>query len=565
MSATQDYTPSLLHRGASAVPFRCLILAHIDPSSDHDELKAPVPVDSDSLERTLARIEPTINIYVDNPLFNELLGSEGPIEATLSVKSINDFLPANILSNLPFLNALSKLLHELSFNLQKPSISFPLSFQSDEGLVQSRALSNLASREDIEFLFVALQKALNSVINSILHDPDWQRLETSWRGIDWLCHQAKEFTNCQLELAHYCRDSMFDDVAVGDALESNLFAQMYSNSYGQYGGVPYSALLVDDYFCSTGADIDLLKGLTTVAAASHFLVITGGSAKLFGVNHLRELSSVSPLGERLQGLRFTKWRSFIASSEASYAAMSLPRVRFRPSYGDQENEVSPGVGLDWFKELQGESRDNCLWGNSAFLFLSNLMRSFTNNGLCTAISDDNGGVIRVAQNGAELPLEYSLSEAQEIELMGVGLNPLCMRQTDSELVYRTSNSLRWGSIELGKYRESLDSIASSRLEYLMIAVRVIHCLRILFRESLGTSDSPEALTTALDGWLKGFVLDMESPSDELRNSRPLRRAKVSVVHEPQRNWFEVQVELTPHLKYLGQDVGLNANVSLQTG
>jgi len=61
------------------------------------------------------------------------------------------------------------------------------------------------------------------------------------------------------------------------------------------------------------------------------------------------------------------------------------------------------------------------------------------------------------------------------------------------------------------------------------------------------------------------VLDMESPSDEMRNERPLKSARVDVNQPSTTERAAVRISLVPHLQYLGQDVSMEADVGLQLG
>ena len=573
MDARGEGSPSLLNNGATSVPFRCLLLAPLgaggmsEPSHDAEFRVTPYPISAQSFEKVLASVAPVLNVSVDSEfLCIDIGGLNGTFQSGYPIESLNDFLPCNFVDRFPFFRALADLLNDLSSALQHKNVTFPLRHCLYGDFDFRAVVSALESRADIELLVVDLQNEMNESLNAIVHDAQWQRIEAAWRGIDWLCSQTSGFSNCLVEIADYSKQTLYDDLTGNaDVTESGLYQALYSESYGQYGGIPFAAVLVDDYFSASGTDIAMLKSLTEIAKASQFALITAAAPKLLGVSHLNDLASMGSIEDTQRGPRFAKWRSFVESAEASYALMTAPRVRFRPAYGKGSDRVDAGLSAPWFHEHIGQDSEECLWGNSAYLFLANTVRSFVKHGLCTAISEDNGGIVDASSSTDTLPLEYSFSEAKEAELIASGLNPLSYRSLDNELVFRTANSLRWASIASGRQRETLDSIASARLEYLLIVLRIIHCLRILFRESIGTTESPQALGLILSKWLNRFVLDMESPSDEMRNERPLKSARVDVNQPSTTERAAVRISLVPHLQYLGQDVSMEADVGLQLG
>lgn len=573
MDALAELSPSLLHRGVSSVPFRCLVLAplsasNVDNASSADEIGfRPTAISAATFDYVLGRLAPQLRISVESEyLCGAVANCAESIVGDYTIASLNDFLPSNLVDRFPFFHALVELLDKLKACLQHKSLSFPLLIQTSGNWDFGAFVGTLSSRAEIELAVVELEQELNDTLNSVIHDQDWQRTEAAWRGIDWLCNQASTFSSCSIEIADYSKQMLYEDL-IGSASisESALYQAMYSESYGQYGGVPFGALLVDDYFTATGADVDLLKSITSLAQESQFALMTAAAPKLLGVTRLSDLATVGSVQDAHRGARFAKWRSFTESSEASYALLTLPRVRFRPAYGKGSDRVNSGESSRWFHEYIGDASDECLWGNSAYLFLANTLRSFATFGLCTAMTENNGGVVSMATSYDAMPLEYSFSESSEAALVACGLNPLGYRPLEKELVFRTANSVRWASVVIGNKRESVNSIASARLEYLLIVLRIIHCLRILFRESIGSAESPQMLGTLLNRWLSRFVLEMESPPDEMRNERPLKSARVNVTQPDGLDAADIRLSLVPHLKYLGYDVTMEADVGLQAG
>jgi type VI secretion system protein ImpC len=232
---------------------------------------------------------------------------------------------------------------------------------------------------------------------------------------------------------------------------------------------------------------------------------------------------------------------------------------FRNAYDKGETTLS------WFQEFTGTSHQYCLWGNASYGFVDNLLKSFAGNGFCSLISGNEGGEIELGallSKQASLPVEIAFSEDKEAELISLGFNPVCTRAFQNKLLFESANSVRWGNMKLNHKVQNLDTIASAQLQYLLIVVRIIHCLKIIFRESLGATTSAPELSNILNRWVRQFVSDVEAPSRLVRSQRPLKDARVAVLETIDVGWFDINISLTPHMKYLGNSVDINASVPM---
>ena len=51
-------------------------------------------------------------------------------------------------------------------------------------------IAHLDIRDTITRLIVRIDQILNQTINKILHHPEFQKLESDWRAIDYLCRES---------------------------------------------------------------------------------------------------------------------------------------------------------------------------------------------------------------------------------------------------------------------------------------------------------------------------------------------------------------------------------------
>jgi len=551
---------SLLHKSKGSLSFKTLVMAPFIGDKVFNSLKSPIEIRLDSFDKVLKKVSPIINIEIENRSLCELIHVEQQtLRLEYEINILADFLPANIVQREPNLNDIARLIEQIHLMLHQDSFVFSAEQFDCRELEVPQLTQKHIKRFDLELLVCELEALLSTVINDVLHQKNWQKLESAWRGLFWLCHTASLNDTCCIECVSVDRNFLNDDLmSHSDVEESDFYQMLYINSFGQYGAIPYGALMIDDYFSACYQDIALLKKITEVCAIAHIPVVTGIKPQMFDVDNFNNLQEISSLSEIHSGLRFIKWRSFINESDASYLSLVMPRILIRETYSKGEHD------LPWFEESIGNDHEFCLWGNASFAFMTNLIRSFAKHGFCTFISGDDGGVLNFVNfSHTSLPVEVSFSEDKEAELIKLGFNPICTRAYLGRVLFQSANSVRWGSLFFNQKIQSVNSIASAQLQYLFIVLRIIHCLKIIFRDKIGAFENGEELSIHLNRWLRQFVADVESPVKSLRAQRPLRDGRIIVTDGENIGWYDISIEIVPHLKYLGDFVSFKTSVPLE--
>jgi type VI secretion system protein ImpC len=552
---------SFLPKQGAIVPFKALVLAPLCGENAPEELNEPIEINHNNFDHVIKSFSPVIDVDIDNPQLCQLMGLERQtITLSYALDSYSDFEPAAIIQKEPSLLEISRVIDTIHKVLQQDGNSFSSEVFTLKHIQLAELSVEKVKRHQLELIICELELVLSQVLNQILHQANWQQLESAWRGLYLLCQTAAQSEVLIVECASASKNVLWDDLfSSSDLPSSSLYQHVYINSIGQYGAVPYGVLLVDDYFAGSGSDLTLLKAITDVCSKAHLPVVTGVSANMFDVPDFNTLQDSSYISEIHGSNRYVKWRSFISTEQASFLALTMPRLLFRDIYNKDPK------GLSWFQENTGNSHEDCLWGNASFGFVDNLFKSFEDSGFCSFISGTEGGVLDLSAlqtKNTNLPVEIAFSEEKEAELISLGFNPVCTKAYQNQLLFQSANSVRWGNVKVNHRHQSVDSIASAQLQYLFIVMRIIHCLKIIFRESVGATTSSSALSTILNRWLRQFVSDVEAPSKVLRAQRPLKDASVVVVETSDAGWFDIQVELSPHMKYLGNTIAINTVVPM---
>ena len=187
-------------------------------------------------------------------------------------------------------------------------------------------------------------------LNEIMHDPAFQKLESTWRGLHYLVHQTETGETLKIRVLNVNKQELFKDLEKAVEFDqSALFKKIYEEEYGQLGGQPYGMLVGDYEFGRNAEDISLLKMISNVAAAAHAPFVSAAGPKLFNFDSFTELPNPRDLAKIFDSVEYAAWKSFRESEDSRYVALTMPRVLARLPYGENFKRVDR-------VQLRGEGR-----------------------------------------------------------------------------------------------------------------------------------------------------------------------------------------------------------------
>src|SRR6516225_7553871 len=137
----------------------------------------------------------------------------------------------------------------------------------------------------------ALDEKLSTQLCAVMHHPDFQKLEGTWRGLNYLVMNSETSAMLKLKVMNVSKRELFNDVDKAVEFDqSQIFKKLYEQEYGRAGGEPYGALIGDYEFTNHPEDIDLLAKMSNVAAAAFCPFVSAASPGLFGFDNWQELS-----------------------------------------------------------------------------------------------------------------------------------------------------------------------------------------------------------------------------------------------------------------------------------
>ena len=95
----------------------------------------------------------------------------------------------------------------------------------------------------IEARIAAIDELLSSQVSKIIQAPEFQRMESSWRGLHKLV-QSSVTENTKVRVFNCTKKELLRDFkSASDFDQSSLFKSIYESEYGTFGGDPYLSLI----------------------------------------------------------------------------------------------------------------------------------------------------------------------------------------------------------------------------------------------------------------------------------------------------------------------------------
>ena len=420
----------------------------------------------------------------------------------------------------------------------------------------------------IEALIAEIDLALTRQLDRILHAPDFQSLEATWRGVFQLVLASDKDLGVKIRVLDISKRELQRSLRKfrGNAWDrSPLFQRVYEEEYGQLGGEPFGLLVGDYEFDHRPEDVALLSDIARVAAAAHAPFISAAGPNLLQMDSWAEIANPRDVTRLFTTPEYIAWRSLRDEEDTRYLGLCLPRYLARLPYGAL---TDPLDAFAFEEDTTGPDASKLLWGNPAFPFAINVVRAFSAYGWCCRIRGiDRGGVVEglpvlhhpTADGDVDrrTVTEICLSERRESELSACGLIPLVHRKNTGVAAFISANSLQKPRI-YDDPDATANANLSARLPYLFASCRFAHYLKCMVRDKVGSSRSRTQLSRWLNDWIGGYVDGSPSTSsEEFKAGHPLKNAKVIVAEKPDApGEYEAKFFITPHYQLEGASVML---------
>lgn len=204
-----------------------------------------------------------------------------------------------------------------------------------------------------EALLAEVDRSIAAGLRAVLHHPDFQRLESLWRGVDFLVRRIETGPSLKIMLL----DATTDELRAG--LPTLPAAA--------------SVLVIDHAFGAAREDVALLRAIAAACAERGVPLLAGASPTLVGIQSFATM----PESEDVKEWQDDEWHAFRRSGDAAFAGLALPRFLLREPYG---REGEPCERLNFEELTTPPEHEHYLWGNAAFGCALVLAESFASDG-----------------------------------------------------------------------------------------------------------------------------------------------------------------------------------------
>jgi type VI secretion system protein ImpC len=531
--------------------------AHTPPLAERELLD----IDVDTFDECMRRLRPRVSFAVPNVLRTDgEPGSKGSeLRVDLTFDSIDAFRPDAVLQALP----------EAAVLMAERRTAF-------ESRTKSGNPKERLAAWDAQL--AGFDRVLSRQADWILHHPDFQRLEGTWRGLHHLVNRTESSERLKIQVLDASQDELlvsFQARAGEDWLRWPLYGTLHEKIFGTFGGEPLGCLLADYGFGPSPAQIELLGELGRLCAQLPAPLIAAAEPRLFGLSSWQQLKEGADPERLMETAARAPWRALRNAEHARFVVLTAPRFLSRVPYGEQTTEVQ---GFS----CQESARDiaDFTWSNSAYAMGANIARAFAEASWPARIRGlESGGVVdglptRNVQGSAgepprRLATEVAFSDRQERVLSQAGLCALADGQRLSSPVFFSAHALMRVA-EPNDPAATIEARMQIQLPQLLAACRFAHYLKCIARDRIGSWASSAAIERWMNDWLMNYVDgDPYRSPESAKAMRPLASAEFHVEAPMQQvsaaaesaPWL-AQLSLAPHYQLDGPRTPIALSVRL---
>jgi type VI secretion system protein ImpC len=402
-----------------------------------------------------------------------------------------------------------------------------------------------------------IDRLLTAQLNAIMHAPEFQKLEGSWRGLHYLVMQSETSVMLKLRVLNISKKELGKDLEkAAEFDQSALFKKVYEEEYGTFGGAPYGALVGDYEFGRNPQDIALLEKISNVAAAAHAPFLAAADPGIMGLESFTDLPNPRDLAKKFETPDYIKWKSFRESEDSRYVGLALPRVLIRLPYGP---DTVPIETFNFKEDVDGTDHSKYLWSNAAYAMATRLTESFAKYGWCATIRGvEGGGKVEglpthtfntdEGEIAMKCPTEIAITDRREKELSDLGFMPLVhCKGTDYAAFFGAQSCQK--SKKYDTDAANANARLSTQLQYMFAMSRFAHYLKAIMRDKIGSFMTRKECEVYLNRWISNYVVSSEDAGMELKAKHPLKEARVEVAEIPGKpGCYRAVCFLKPHFQ-----------------
>lgn len=296
-----------------------------------------------------------------------------------------------------------------------------------ESFIRSLVAPHIVAKEDPQLpqFLSAVDAATADTMRSVLHDPAFQRLEATWRGVQWLLSRIDE-GELEVCLFHLTRDEL------GAAAQPGSPFGLRLEPHGA-DALPWSLVVADFAFGPSTDDMRTLLGLGHLLSGLRVQLVAAAEGALIGCEDIRAQTDPKTWTELPADIA-QLWTDVRSMPGSRFLGLAWPRLILRLPYG---KNADPIEAFEFEEMTPNHSHEAYLWGNGALAAALTMAR--THLGPADGLEGDIGDLPACTyQEDGEPTLkpcgEFCMTERAVDAVLALGIMPL--------VSYRTRNAVR---------------------------------------------------------------------------------------------------------------------------
>jgi type VI secretion system protein ImpC len=394
-------------------------------------------------------------------------------------------------------------------------------------------------------------------LSEVLHHPDFQKLEGSWRGLKYLLSQSETGEGLKIKVLNVTKKELLKDLQRAPEFDqSALFKKVYEEEFGVFGGAPFGAMIGDFAIGKGPEDIEFLERVAQVASAAHAPFLTAADPSLFNMDSFTQIDAPRDMAKIFDTTEYAKWKSFRASEDSRYVGLCLPRTLARLPYG--KNTV-PVDAFSYEENVDGTDHTKYTWSNAAYSLGARLTQAYSLYGWCAAIRGvEGGGLVEglpvhnfytdEGDVAMKCPTESPITDRREKELADLGFIPLVHCKGTDYAAFFSVQSCQKPKI-YDKDAANANARLSAQLPYILACSRFAHYLKAMMRDKIGSFMSRKDCENWLNNWIMNYVTPDDTATASTKAAKPLRDARIDVTEVPGKpGAYRAVAFLRPHFQ-----------------
>ncbi|KLF40966.1 hypothetical protein YA34_23755 [Klebsiella aerogenes] len=179
----------------------------------------------------------------------------------------------------------------------------------------------------IDHHIAELDFRISRQLDAVMHHPEFQKVESLWRGLKQLVDNTDYRQNVKTEILDVSKDDLRQDFEdAPELIQSGLYWHTYTAEYDTPGGEPIGSVISAYEFDASPQDMALLRNISKVSAAAHMPFIGAVGPKFFLKDSMEEVAAIKDIGNYFDRAEYIKWKSFRDTDDSRYIGLVMPRV-----------------------------------------------------------------------------------------------------------------------------------------------------------------------------------------------------------------------------------------------